>query len=192
MDSAAPGTAARASCASARRWQTADAGYTAASARAREPNLAGSGSRPHSAGAGPNGAPSGRPRMPRKHRTKCCRWCGERQPIDQFAPSKFSPDGYGGRCLECIIPTPRRANQMHNTPARPWGASEHRHRGRPACGALARSTGLPCKRTVLGRGGRCSNHGGMSTGPRTAEGRQRCTEAARRRWAAWRAERSAE
>lgn len=39
-----------------------------------------------------------------------------------------------------------------------------------ACGAKTRK-GLPCKRTNLMRSGRCKFHGGMSTGPKTAEGR---------------------
>lgn len=39
-----------------------------------------------------------------------------------------------------------------------------------ACGAKTRK-GLPCKRTGLMRSGRCKFHGGMSTGPKTAEGR---------------------
>lgn len=34
---------------------------------------------------------------------------------------------------------------------------------------------------------RCKYHGGMSTGPRTAEGRARIAAALRERWAAWRA-----
>jgi hypothetical protein len=38
------------------------------------------------------------------------------------------------------------------------------------CGALARSTGKPCKRNALANG-RCPNHGGLSTGPRTAQGK---------------------
>lgn len=33
---------------------------------------------------------------------------------------------------------------------------------------------------------RCKFHGGMSTGPRTTEGRVRIAEAQRRRWAEWR------
>jgi hypothetical protein len=40
------------------------------------------------------------------------------------------------------------------------------------CGAHARSTGLPCKAKALANG-RCKNHGGMSTGPRTPEGKAR-------------------
>ncbi len=40
------------------------------------------------------------------------------------------------------------------------------------CGAFARSTGKPCKRKALVNG-RCPNHGGLSTGPRSAEGKAR-------------------
>jgi len=44
-------------------------------------------------------------------------------------------------------------------------------RKRPAkCGAFARSTGEPCNRKALANG-RCRNHGGMSTGPKTAGGK---------------------
>lgn len=50
------------------------------------------------------------------------------------------------------------------------------------CGAKTR-TGKPCQRRGNGAGGRCPNHGGMSTGPRTQAGRQRIAEAQRRRWA---------
>jgi hypothetical protein len=39
------------------------------------------------------------------------------------------------------------------------------------CGAHARSTGSPCKAKAL-LNGRCKNHGGLSTGPKTLEGRQ--------------------
>ncbi len=40
------------------------------------------------------------------------------------------------------------------------------------CGAFARSTGLPCKCKAL-KNGRCKLHGGMSTGPKTFEGKMR-------------------
>lgn len=50
------------------------------------------------------------------------------------------------------------------------------------CGAHARSTGRPCKAQALSNG-RCRNHGGLSTGPRTAEGRRAIGEATRRRMA---------
>ena len=53
----------------------------------------------------------------------------------------------------------------------------------PRCRAYARSTGLPCRRKpVLNpdgsiKNGRCPNHGGHSTGPRTRSGHDRCTAA---------------
>jgi hypothetical protein len=53
---------------------------------------------------------------------------------------------------------------------------------RKLCGASARSTGKPCQAPGKGRGGRCKLHGGMSTGPKTEQGRQRLREAMRRRW----------
>ena len=40
------------------------------------------------------------------------------------------------------------------------------------CGARTR-TGAPCKNTRLLKNGRCRNHGGLSTGPRTDEGKAR-------------------
>jgi hypothetical protein len=50
------------------------------------------------------------------------------------------------------------------------------------CGAHARSTGLPCRAKALPNG-RCKLHGGMSTGPKTLEGRQAIAEASRQRMA---------
>ncbi len=40
------------------------------------------------------------------------------------------------------------------------------------CGAFARSTGKPCQRKPLANG-RCRNHGGLSTGPKTQDGKAR-------------------
>jgi hypothetical protein len=40
----------------------------------------------------------------------------------------------------------------------------------PKCGALARSTGQPCRKPGLGSGGRCRHHGGLSTGRPTLHG----------------------
>jgi hypothetical protein len=48
------------------------------------------------------------------------------------------------------------------------------------CGAHARSTGQPCRAQALANG-RCKNHGGLSTGPRTPEGRRAVGEATRKR-----------
>lgn len=50
------------------------------------------------------------------------------------------------------------------------------------CGAYARSTGQPCKAKALANG-RCKNHGGLSTGPRTLEGRKSIGAATRLRMA---------
>lgn len=75
-----------------------------------------------------------------------------------------------------------------------------RMRDLPRCGARARSRGgapcrgsVVCRRDALGRvmlADRCHLHGGLSTGPTTAEGRKRCAQAARKRWARWRAARA--
>lgn len=43
---------------------------------------------------------------------------------------------------------------------------------RKVCGAETRS-GTPCQNTRLYSSGRCKNHGGLSTGPRTPEGKAR-------------------
>ena len=51
-----------------------------------------------------------------------------------------------------------------------------------ACGARTRA-GTACKLTAIYANGRCKLHGGMSAGPTSDEGRERCREAARKRWA---------
>ena len=68
--------------------------------------------------------------------------------------------------LRLLVPKQRRAPESRWMP----------------CGAFARSTGKPCQAPGNGRGGRCKLHGGMSTGPRTEQGRQRLREALRLRW----------
>lgn len=50
------------------------------------------------------------------------------------------------------------------------------------CGAHARSTGNPCQAKAL-TNGRCKNHGGMSIGPKTLEGRLAIAESMRQRMA---------
>ena len=50
------------------------------------------------------------------------------------------------------------------------------------CGAHARSTGHPCQAKGLANG-RCRNHGGLSTGPRTTEGKRAIAEATAKRMA---------
>jgi hypothetical protein len=50
------------------------------------------------------------------------------------------------------------------------------------CGAYARSTEAPCRAKGLANG-RCRNHGGLSTGPKTPEGKSRIAEATKHRMA---------
>jgi hypothetical protein len=52
------------------------------------------------------------------------------------------------------------------------------------CGARTRR-GTACMRKALANG-RCPNHGGKSTGPRTAEGKARIAALQRARWQRWR------
>lgn len=56
------------------------------------------------------------------------------------------------------------------------------------CGAKTRQ-GRPCKAKGYGKGGRCKNHGGMSTGARTAEGRAKLSAVVTARWKRWHDER---
>ncbi len=60
-----------------------------------------------------------------------------------------------------------------------------RARGVQMCGARTKqSCGRPCQARGLQPSGRCKLHGGMSTGPRTPEGKAKalaCLELARRR-----------
>lgn len=56
---------------------------------------------------------------------------------------------------------------------------------RPRCGARNRK-GTPCQRQAL-KNGRCPNHGGLSTGPKSPDGRARIAAAQRARWQAYRA-----
>ncbi|MFY9641263.1 MAG: HGGxSTG domain-containing protein [Rhodomicrobium sp.] len=55
---------------------------------------------------------------------------------------------------------------------------------RPRCGARTR-TGRPCQRPAL-RNGRCRNHGGLSSGPKTEAGKKRIALAQKARWKAYR------
>ena len=62
--------------------------------------------------------------------------------------------------------------------------------GRPRCGARCRD-GHACKAPAVwdavrdrAVNGRCKLHGGLSTGPKTPEGKQRCAEGRRAYWAA--------
>ena len=56
---------------------------------------------------------------------------------------------------------------------------------RKICGARNRR-GLPCQCKLLLRGNKCKFHGGMSTGPKTEEGKRRAIAAMRAGWVRWR------
>lgn len=57
-------------------------------------------------------------------------------------------------------------------------------RNRKRCGARTRSrNGAPCQCKVVPGRTRCRLHGGLSTGPRTPEGKARCAEGVRRHFA---------
>ena len=77
----------------------------------------------------------------------------------------------------------RKAERVARDAAKP-------QRLRVPCGARTRN-GAPCRCKSEPGKRRCRFHGGMSTGPRTAEGQERIAEAQRQRWARWRAERAA-
>lgn len=52
-----------------------------------------------------------------------------------------------------------------------------RSRQAPRCQAMAKHTRLQCARATVQGKNKCKFHGGLSTGPKTAQGRQRCAEA---------------
>jgi hypothetical protein len=69
-----------------------------------------------------------------------------------------------------------------------WGptpATVQAARDRRLCMARTRK-GFPCVRRVVPGKCRCPNHGGLSTGPKTAEGKARIAAAQRARWARYR------
>lgn len=59
-------------------------------------------------------------------------------------------------------------------------SKENEMRLKTKCGAHARSTGNPCQAKAM-TNGKCKNHGGMSTGPKTQEGRDAIAQATRQR-----------
>jgi hypothetical protein len=75
--------------------------------------------------------------------------------------------------------------RLENCHAMQWKDSSRMRKNRPICGALCRD-GHACKAravvqklTGLPINGRCRNHGGLSTGARSPEGKIRSKEAAR-------------
>lgn len=58
----------------------------------------------------------------------------------------------------------------------------HTHRPNKACCGARTRQGKPCAGKALANG-RCRNHGGLSTGANTAEGRRKLSEVQKARWA---------
>lgn len=69
------------------------------------------------------------------------------------------------------------------------GCDEQVHARPVICGARTRK-GTECKAKALLGKKRCRFHGGLSTGPKTTEGRKRIAAAQRKRWVEWRLSRS--
>lgn len=77
--------------------------------------------------------------------------------------------------------------EEHERRIKAWKATGFNHAMRPpdtpfpdelrgmTCGAKTRA-GTPCKCRALYINGRCKLHGGLSTGPKTAEGKKRAAE----------------
>lgn len=85
------------------------------------------------------------------------------------------------------LPLPKRhfGDFLHTTRAR-HGVLLYPVRKSPVthsfCGAKTRK-GTPCRAKPIPGKARCKFHGGLSTGPRTPEGKARIADAQRRRWA---------
>jgi hypothetical protein len=75
--------------------------------------------------------------------------------------------------IRALSPKSKAARDLRKAYRAKKNAHLKRALGIPICGAKAKSTGKPCQATKLLRGGRCKLHGGMSTGPKTPEGRAR-------------------
>lgn len=78
-----------------------------------------------------------------------------------------------------------------------WSPQKIRRKDRPRCGAMTRA-GAPCQAPAVwdrerdeALNGRCRRHGGLSTGPKSQEGRQRAIEAMKEGHRRWRDRRKA-
>ena len=96
-----------------------------------------------------------------------------RTPIRAHAGWGFSPSEAERRYLEAKL------RQLEQAEAQRAARRRVPCKAKTRKGTACRSLSEPGKR-------RCKFHGGMSTGPRTPEGRARIAEAQRKRWARWR------
>lgn len=81
----------------------------------------------------------------------------------------------------------REEEQRREAQLEKWAqqAEERKSRYRVTCGAKTRK-GTPCRCKSEPGKKRCKFHGGMSTGPKTEEGKERIREAQRKRWQSYR------
>ena len=84
------------------------------------------------------------------------------------------------RKFACLTCSKRRCLRLHELGLDDDGAPLAEDL-RPECGAKTK-TGESCDEPVVPGKRRCRAHGGLSTGPKTKEGRERIREAQRRRW----------
>ena len=75
---------------------------------------------------------------------------------------------------------------MQSGERRSWKRAVEAAFARTRCNATTRK-GKPCQAEGSGKGGRCRFHGGMSTGPKSPEGKARSLAAAREGYRRWRA-----
>lgn len=132
--------------------------------------------------------------------TQCCRVpdaCSRIQvALEQAGVETFSRPAPGVRlCRKTKYVTPHeRAHAHHGELGKEHKQSKSTSKTRQPvfaakttswrCGATTRS-GRPCVRKGLANG-RCRNHGGLSSGPRTKAGRMRIAAAQKKRWTRWR------
>jgi hypothetical protein len=91
--------------------------------------------------------------------------------------------------LSAVLPSDVSCNQFEQEVCTPLEGNERlTGRRRKRCGARARSRGgAPCQCKVVPGRTRCKFHGGMSTGPKTPEGKARSIEGTKRYFAERRA-----
>jgi len=95
-------------------------------------------------------------------------------------------DAMAGRLFTTCDPATGRTRTWRRRKG--WQARKGSSR-RPLCGAKTRK-GTPCRAVVIEGKARCKYHGGLSTGPTSAEGRARIAQSNRRRAEAKRAAKS--
>lgn len=109
----------------------------------------------------------------------------EAKPAEPIVETPAEPEPDPEPITIAIVPADMNANE--STPDEP----KHRAPRLPPrpynptvpnqiCGARTRA-GTPCQSRTLYRSGRCKNHGGMSTGPKSAEGKARVGQNARKK-----------